>query len=182
MRLFQVLLDAGAARTILGPSLTTQLSEESFREELIAYFSLAGNSIEERCAIALMNLPANEIRSWAECVRMPIDVRDFSEIFSDLRALINKYPNASYQAVDVLNWFNRADVWRKPDRAQALLNLADKLGMPVSPLTNAMRTTQAINTAEIIAGVAAEDRSNGERIGSAFESARLSAITMALAS
>ena len=182
MRLFQVLLDAGAARTILGPSLTTQLSEESFREELIAYFSLAGNSIEERCAIALMNLPANEIRSWAECVRMPIDVRDFSEIFSDLRVLINKYPNASYQAVDVLNWFNRADVWRKPDRAQALLNLADKLGMPVSPLTNAMRTTQAINTAEIIAGVAAEDRSNGERIGSAFESARLSAITMALAS
>ncbi len=182
MRLFQVLLDAGAARTILGPSLTTQLSEESFREELIAYFSLAGNSIEERCAIALMNLPANEIRSWAECVRMPIDVRDFSEIFSDLRVLINKYPNASYQAVDVLNWFNRADVWRKPDRAQALLNLADKLGMPVSPLTNAMRTTQAVNTAEIIAGVAAEDRSNGERIGSAFESARLSAITMALAS
>ena len=181
MRLFQVLLDAGAARTILGPSLTTQLSEESFREELIAYFSLAGNSIEERCAIALMNLPANEIRSWAECVRMPIDVRDFSEIFSDLRVLINKYPNASYQAVDVLNWFNRADVWRKPDRAQALLNLADKLGMPVSPLINAMRTTQAINTAEIIAGVAAEDRSNGERIGSAFESARLSAIAAALA-
>ncbi len=182
MRLFQVLLDAGAARTILAPSLTTQLSEESFREELIAYFSLAGNSIEERCAIALMNLPANEIRSWAECVRMPIDVRDFSEIFSDLRALINKYPNASYQAVDVLNWFNRADVWRKPDRAQVLLNLADKLGMPVSPLINAMRTAQAINTAEIIASVAAEDRSNGERIGSAFESARLSAITMALAS
>ncbi|MEA9600556.1 polynucleotide adenylyltransferase [Polynucleobacter sp. MG-28-Ekke-A2] len=182
MRLFQVLLDADAAKTVLAPRLTAELSEESFREELIVCFSLAGNSIEERCAIVLMNLPANEIRSWAECVRMPIDVRDFSEIFSDLRALINKYPNASYQAVDVLNWFNRADVWRKPDRAQALLNLADKLGMPVSPLTNAMRTTQAINTAEIIAGVAAEDRSNGERIGSAFESARLSAITMALAS
>ena len=182
MRLFQVLLDTGAARTILAPSLTTQLSEESFREELIAYFSLAGNGIEERCAITLMNLPASEIRSWAECVRMPIDMRDFSEIFSNLRILVMKHPDASYQAVDVLAWFNRADVWRKPDRAQALLNLADKLGMPVSPLINAMRTTQAINTAEIIAGVAAEDRSNGERIGSAFESARLSAITMALAS
>ncbi|MEA9603044.1 polynucleotide adenylyltransferase [Polynucleobacter sp. JS-JIR-II-c23] len=181
MRLFQVLLDTGAARTILAPSLTTQLSEESFREELIAYFSLAGHSIEERCAIALINLSANEIRSWAECVRMPIDVRDFSEIFSDLRILVNKHPENSYQAVDVLAWFNRADVWRKPDRAQALLNLADKLGMHVSPLINAMRTTQAINTAEIIAGVAAEDRSNGERIGSAFESARLSAITAALA-
>ena len=182
MRLFQVLLDAGDARTILAPSLTTQLSEESFREELIAYFSLAGNSIEERCAIALMTLPTNEIRSWAECVRMPIDVRDFSEIFSDLRILIKKYSDSTYHGVDVLAWFNRADVWRKPDRAKALLNLADKLEMPVSPLINAMRATQAINTAEIIAGVAAEDRSNGERIGSAFESARLAAITATLES
>ncbi len=181
MHLFQVLLNTGAASTILPSTLVTKLSEESFREELITHFSLAGNGLEERCAIALMNLPAAEIRSWAECVRMPIEVRDFSEIFSDLRILVNKYPNAAYQAVDVLNWFNRADVWRKPDRAQALLNLADKLGMPASPLINAMRTSQAINTAEIIAGVAAEDRSNGERIGGAFESARLSAITAALA-
>ena len=181
MHLFQVLLNTGAASTILPSTLVTKLSEESFREELITHFSLTGNGLEERCAIALMNLPAAEIRSWAECVRMPIEVRDFSEIFSDLRILVNKYPNADYQAVDVLNWFNRADVWRKPDRAQALLNLADKLGMPASPLINAMRTSQAINTAEIIAGVAAEDRSNGERIGGAFESARLSAITAALA-
>jgi tRNA nucleotidyltransferase (CCA-adding enzyme) len=112
---------------------------------------------------------------------MPIEVRDFCEIFSDLRILINKYCDTTYQAVDVLNWFNRADLWRKPDRAQALLNLAEKLGMPVSPLINAMRNTQSINTAEIIAGVAAEDCSNGERIGSAFEAARLSVITVALA-
>ena len=180
MRLFQVLLDAGAARAILAPSLAAKLSEELFREELITHFVLIGNSLEERCAVTLMDLPASEIRSWAECVRMPIEVRDFSEIFSDLGILAKKYLNTSYRAVDVLAWFNRADVWRKPDRAQALLKLAEKLRMPVSPLINAMRATQAINTAEIIAGVAAEDRSNGERIGSAFESARLSAITAAL--
>ena len=181
MHLFQVLLNTGAAKAILPPELTTKLSEELFREELSAYFSLAGNNLEERCAITLMHLPASEIRSWAECVRMPIEVRDFCEIFSDLRILINKYCDTTYQAVDVLNWFNRADVWRKPDRAQVLLNLAEKLGMPVSPLINAMRNTQSINTAEIIAGVAAEDCSNGERIGSAFEAARLSVITVALA-
>lgn len=180
MHLFQVLLNTGAAKTILPPTLTTKLSEEPFREELIAHFAMAGNSLEERCGIALMNLPANEIRSWAECVRMPIDIRDFSEIFSDLRVLTNQSRDIPYQALDVLNWFNRADVWRKPDRAKVLLNLAQKLGMPVSPLINAMHITKTINTAEIIASVAVEDRSNGERIGSAFESARLSAITAAL--
>lgn len=182
MHLFQVLLNTGAAKTVLPSSLTTKLSEVSFREELIVIFDLAGNGLDERCAVALMALPASEIRSWADCVRMPIDVRDFSEIFSDLRVLINKYRDNSYQAVDILAWFNRADVWRKPDRAQAILNLAEKLSMNVAPLIDAMRTTQAINTAEIIAGVAAEDRSNGERIGSAFESARLAAITAALES
>jgi tRNA nucleotidyltransferase (CCA-adding enzyme) len=50
----------------------------------------------------------------------------------------------------------------------------------VAALIKAMRNAQALNTAEIIAGVAAEDRSNGERIGSAFELARLAAITSAL--
>ena len=180
MHLFQVLLNTGAAKTILPPSLTARLSEESFREELNAHFALAGNNLDERCAIVLMNLPASEIRSWADCVRMPIEIRDFSEIFSELRLLVNKFPHSAYEAVDVLAWFNRADVWRKPDRSQALLTLAEKLGLNVSSLINAMRNTQAINTAEIIAGVSAVDRSNGERIGSAFESARLAAITAAL--
>ena len=180
MHLFQVLLNTGAAKAILPPALAASLSEEPFREELISRFALAANSIEERCAIALMGLSASEIRSWSECIRMPIEVRDFSEIFSDLTALVNKHLNHSYQPIDVLAWFNRADVWRKPDRAQAILNLAEKLCMNVFPLINAMRTTQAINTAKIIAGLTAEDRSNGERIGIAFEVARLAAITQAL--
>lgn len=180
MHMFQVLLNTGAASTLLPPALVAKLSEESFREALIAHFSCTSNGLDERCAIALMDLPAGEIRSWADCVRMPIEVRDFCEIFSDLRVLVNKYINHPCRAVDILAWFNRADLWRKPDRAQAILNLADKLGMNVLPLMKAMRHTQAINTAEIIASVAAEDRSNGERIGSAFESARLAAITAAL--
>ena len=82
--------------------------------------------------------------------------------------------------MDVLAWFNRADIWRKPDRGQALLDLAQKIGLKVSSLMDAMRNAQALNTAEVIAGVAAQDRSNGERIGSAFEAARLAAITATL--
>ncbi|QWD98444.1 polynucleotide adenylyltransferase [Polynucleobacter sp. MG-5-Ahmo-C2] len=180
MHLFQVLLNTDAAKILLPSTLTTKLAAESFREQLIDHYDATGDSLEERCAITLMDLPASEIRSWAECVRMPIEVRDFAEIFSGLRSLINQYAETRYQAVDILAWFNRADVWRKPDRSQALLNLADKIGFNVSVLTTAMRNAQALNTAEIIAGIEAQDRSNGERIGSAFESARLAAITAAL--
>jgi len=182
MHMFQVLLNTSAAKTLLPNVLTTKLAEESFRESLIAYFDLAGNTLEERCAVTLMDLPVGDIRSWAECVRMPIEVRDFSEIFSELGLLLRRHTKLTYQSVDVLAWFNRADVWRKPDRSQVLLNLADKIGFNVSALLAAMRNAQALNTAEIIAGVEAQDRSNGERIGSAFEAARLAAITTALQS
>lgn len=179
MHMFQVLLDTGAAKTILAPSLVEKLSQETLREAMVTHLNLAGTSLEERCAIVLMQVPETEIRSWADCVRMPIEVRDFSEIFSALLVLINQ-SSKDFQPVDVLAWFNRADVWRKPDRGQALLNLAQKIGFDVSPLVKAMRNVQELNTAEVIAGVAAQDRSNGERIGSAFEAARLAAITAAL--
>ena len=182
MHLFQVLLNTGASKSLLPPLLNTKLAEESFRETLIERYEAASNSLEERCAITLMDLPASEIRSWAECVRMPIELRDFCEIFSELRILIDRDAESAYQSVDVLAWFNRADVWRKPDRAQALLSLADKIGFHVSVLTNAMRNAQALNTAEIIASVETQDRSNGERIGTAFEAARLAAIAAALQS
>jgi tRNA nucleotidyltransferase (CCA-adding enzyme) len=180
MHMFQILLNTGAASAILPPSLSACLADESFREKLIQSLELAGNTLDERCAVTLKDLPATEIRAWADVARMPIEVRDFSEIFSDLNLLVHHYPNGIFQAVDVLAWFNRADVWRKPDRAQEILSLAQKIGFQVSALILAMRNAQALNTAEIILSVAAEDRSNGERIGSAFESARLAAITAAL--
>ena len=181
MHMFQVLLNTGAAQVLLPSNLTANLAEEVFREQLIAYFELAGANLDEHCAITLMDLPASSIRSWADAVRMPIEVRDFSEIFSDLNLLVKRSTNGIYQAVEVLAWFNRADVWRKPDRAQEILSLAQKIGFQVSALILAMRNAQSLNTADIIAGVEAQDRSNGERIGGAFESARLAAITAALA-
>ena len=179
MHMFQVLLDTGASKNILPLQLSELLANEDFRKKLIIHLDEVGHDLDERCAILLMQLSASEIRSWADCVRMPIETRDFSEIFSELILLMNKSPS-SFDAVNVLAWFNRADVWRKPDRGQALLNLAQKIGYQVGSLIQAMRDAQALNTAQVIAGVAAQDRSNGERIGSAFEVARLAAISAAL--
>jgi tRNA nucleotidyltransferase (CCA-adding enzyme) len=183
MRMLQVLLDTGAAKTLLPSAFTVNLAKEEYREDLIAHFHAVDSGLEDRCAVVLMHLPANEIRSWAECVKMPNDVRDFSEIFSELNLLIEKTVHTTggaYQAVDVLAWFNRADVWRKPERGHALLKLAQQIGLPVTVLIDAVQKAQSLNTAEIIAGVPAEDRANGESIRSAVDVARLSAISAAL--
>jgi tRNA nucleotidyltransferase (CCA-adding enzyme) len=132
-----------------------------------------------------MNLPATEIRSWAACVKMPNEVRDFSEIFSELCSLVENTANeknGAFQPADVLAWFNRADVWRKPDRSQALLGLAKRIGLNVDTVILAMQSAQALNTAEIIEGIPVAERSSGERIRSAVDTARLSAITAAFTS
>ncbi len=180
MRMFQVLLDSGAAKALLPLALTSYLAKEEFREQLIAHLHAADDRLEDRCAVTLMHLPASEIRSWAECVKMPNEVRDFSEIFSELNVLIEKSVNeadTSYQPIDVLTWFNRADVWRKPERGNALLDLAKRIGLNVDTVISAMQNSQSLNTAQIIEGVPADQRSNGERIRSAVDAARLLAIT-----
>ena len=182
MRMFQVLLDADAARALLPSKLVINLAEEEFREQLIAHLHAADNCLEDRCAVTLMNLPASEIRSWAACVKMPNEVRDLSEIFSELNLLTEQTAGDAYQAAGVLAWFNRADVWRKPDRGQALLDLAKRIGLNVDSLILAIQHAQALNTAEVIAGIPAQARSNGENIRRAVDTARLSAITAALSS
>ena len=180
MRMFQVLLDTAAAQTILPASLVAQLVQEPAREIMGAHLHASAAVLEQRCAVALMNLPATEIRSWAECIRMPIEVRDFSEIFSELIQFLKMSLGGVFQAIDVLAWFNRADVWRKPERGNKLLQLARKLGFKVDSLILAMQQAQLLNAPEIIATIPLEDKLNGERIRSAVEAARLATITSAL--
>lgn len=183
MRMFQVLLDADAAKVLLPSTLTSYLAKEEFREQLIAHFHAADNRLDDRCAVTLMYLPASEIRSWAECVKMPNEIRDFSEIFSELNVLIEKSvgdAGIGYQPAAILAWLNRADVWRKPERGSTLLDLAKRIGLNVGALISAMQNTQSLNTAEIIEAVPAEQRSNGESIRSAVDAARLLAISAAL--
>lgn len=183
MRMFQVLLDTDAARVLLPSRLVANLAKAEYREQLVAYLQAAGNRLEDRCAVTFMHLPSSEIRSWAECAKMPNEVRDFSEIFSELNLFMERALgdlSAAYQPVDILAWFNRADVWRKPDRGYALLDLAKRIGFNADILILAMQNAQALNTAEVIASIPAEDRSNGENIRSAVDAARLLAITASL--
>jgi tRNA nucleotidyltransferase (CCA-adding enzyme) len=180
MHLFQALLNTGAAKEILPTSLAINLAGEEFREELIAHYESCDDSLEERCAVTLMHISAEEIRSWADQVRMPIEVRDFCEIFSELRALLNASHESGFQPSSILTWFNRADVWRKPDRGLALLRLGKKIGFSAGPLEEGLRAAQAINTAKIIGSIETQNQGSGESIKRAIESARLDAIALAL--
>jgi len=179
MRMLQILLDTGAAKKILPQLLAEELVQEPYREQLITHLHLASNNLEERCAVVLMNLPASEIRTWSECVRMPNEVRDFSEIFSGLNQFLAEAKGCNLAPTEILTWFNRADVWRKPERAKVLLGLARKIDLKVEGLIQAMELAQALNLPKIISSLSQADQGNGEKIREAVEFARLQAISTA---
>jgi tRNA nucleotidyltransferase (CCA-adding enzyme) len=180
MRMFQVLLDAGAAKLLLPSGLNAQLIDEQQRETLRKYLRTTPPALEERCAVVLMNLPATEIRAWSEAVKMPNEVRDFCEIFSELKRLLNLRGDKKSSASEILAWFNRADVWRKPERAMMVLTLAKQIGFEVNDLIQALQKAQALELAECIADLDTADRNNGEKIRLLVEKARLAAIAAAL--
>ncbi|MBT8563693.1 polynucleotide adenylyltransferase [Polynucleobacter paneuropaeus] len=180
MRMFQVLLDAGAAKLLLPSSLNAQLIDEQQRETLRKYLRITPPVLEERCAVVLMNLSATEIRAWSEAVKMPNEVRDFSEIFSELKRLLKHRGEKKSSASEILAWFNRADVWRKPERAMMVLTLAKQIGFEVNDLIRALQKAQALELAQCIADLDSADRNNGEKIRLVVEKARLAAIAAAL--
>jgi len=180
MRMFQVLLDAGAAKLLLPSGLNAQLIDEQQRETLRKYLRITPPALEERCAVVLMNLPATEIRAWSEAVKMPNEVRDFCEIFSELKRLLNLRGDKKSSASEILAWFNRADVWRKPERAMMVLTLAKQIGFEVNDLIQALQKAQALELAQCIADLDTADRNNGEKIRLLVEKARLAAIAAVL--
>ncbi len=180
MRMFQVLLDAGAAKLLLPSSLNAQLIDEQQRETLRKYLRITPPVLEERCAVVLMNLSATEIRAWSEAVKMPNEVRDFGEIFSELKRLLKHRGEKKSSASEILAWFNRADVWRKPERAMMVLTLAKQIGFEVNDLIQALQKAQALELAQCIADLDSADRNNGEKIRLVVEKARLAAIAAAL--
>ena len=180
MRMFQVLLDAGAAKLLLPSSLNAQLIDEQQRETLRKYLRITPPVLEERCAVVLMNLSATEIRAWSEAVKMPNEVRDFSEIFSELKRLLKHRGEKKSSASEILAWFNRADVWRKPERAMMVLTLAKQISFEVNDLIRALQKAQALELAQCIADLDSADRNNGEKIRLVVEKARLAAIAAAL--
>jgi tRNA nucleotidyltransferase (CCA-adding enzyme) len=79
-------------------------------------------------------------------------------------------------AVDILAWFNRADAWRKPERAEKLITLASVLELQVERITSALAAALAIDSQAVIQSLSRAEQQQGERIRFAIDAARLQAV------
>lgn len=180
LRMFEVLMELGATDRILPAALIPFLSNDDQKGLLATQIDLLKQTtdrINAVCAIISANLSEGAIREWAQCVRMPNEVRDFAQLFSSLRRVITE-SNSSAEAI--LAWFNRADVWRKPERAEQLVALAQTVQFATTPISQALQAALNIKNQDVLKTLSEAERGNGERIRAAMDAARLSAISDSL--
>ena len=177
LRMVEVLLETGAADQFLPQPLIAVCRNQQLKQQLANNLDLlAAKKITEVdfvCAVLLADLSEEAIRQWSETIRMPHGTRDFAELFSALKKRVTQQ---SYSAVDILAWFNRADVWRKPERAQKLITLASVLGFQVERISSALAAALAIDSQAVIQGLSEVEQQQGECIRSAIDAARLQAV------
>jgi tRNA nucleotidyltransferase (CCA-adding enzyme) len=177
LRMIEVLLETGAADQFLPPQLIAVCRNQQLKKQLASNFDLLAENkvadVDLVCAVLLADLSEEAIRQWSETIRMPHGTRDFSELFSALKKRVTQQ---SYSAVDILAWFNRADVWRKPERAEKLIALAGVLDLQVEQISSALAAAQAIDSQAVIQSLTAAEQQQGECIRAAIDAARLQAV------
>jgi tRNA nucleotidyltransferase (CCA-adding enzyme) len=177
LRMIEVLLETGAADQFLPPQLIAVCRNQQLKKQLASNFDLLAENkvadVDLVCAVLLADLSEEAIRQWSETIRMPHGTRDFSELFS---ALQKRVTQQSYSAADILAWFNRADAWRKPERAEKLIALAGALQLQVEPMQSALKAALAIDSQAVIQSLSTADQQQGESIRSAIDAARLQAV------
>lgn len=177
LRMIEVLLETGAADQFLPLGLIAVCKNQQLKERLASDLSLLAEKnamdVDLVCAVLLADLSADAIRQWSETIRMPHGARDFAELFS---ALKKRVIQQGYSAAEILAWFNRADVWRKPERAEKLITLAGILHFQVERFSSALRAVQAIDSQIVIQSLSAAEQQQGECIRSAIDAARLQAV------
>jgi tRNA nucleotidyltransferase (CCA-adding enzyme) len=177
LRMLEVLLETGAAEQFLPQQLITVCKHPQLKKQLASDLDLlaANNAadVDSVCAVLLADLSEDAIRRWSETTRMPHATRDFAELFSALKKRVTQQ---GYSAGDILAWFNRADAWRKPERAEKLIALAGVLGFQVQRISAGLGAALTIDSQVVIQRLSVAEQQQGERIRSAIDAARLQAV------
>lgn len=132
-------------------------------------------NLESRFAALMSWVDFEQAQTWFEQMRIPSDCRAYAEIFRIWRHHFLKINGL--KAEDLLQWLDRADAWRKPERIEELFKLADVLGIDTKKWRIAFKASRLVNGGEIAKQFAGQ---SGEVIGRELNLARLKAIDSAL--
>jgi tRNA nucleotidyltransferase (CCA-adding enzyme) len=129
-------------------------------------------SLNLRFAAFMSHVEFEPAIQWYDKLKIPLEERAYAEIFRIWRhqyAPIDQALNAH----QIMMFFDRADLWRKPNRILNLFALADLLGLETKPWRHAIHCVQSIDAGQIAKGLQGQ---SGEQIKKAVYEARFKAV------
>jgi tRNA nucleotidyltransferase (CCA-adding enzyme) len=137
----------------------------------------ASSKIEDRLACLFKDVSKAELKDWAKEIRVPNDIADFCLIASDF-----EFSRRNIQAVPMLDFFHRADIWRKPNRFKDILKLFQNLGIDIALWEKVFDRLLEIDSGAVADEVAKRSSSSdlGQMIQNELQTTRLRVIEKAL--
>ncbi|MBR9870430.1 MAG: multifunctional CCA tRNA nucleotidyl transferase/2'3'-cyclic phosphodiesterase/2'nucleotidase/phosphatase [Gammaproteobacteria bacterium] len=173
---FQVLHELGALN-ILTPELA---DTERFEAGLQALqcISAQNSTTAQRFAALLSALPEPEASARAKAMKSPNDCRDLTRLVCRFSGWLSKHNSGALPPEAVLDMFDQADLWRRPERFEQLL--ASLACTPhqqhVKPLSIAAESAQGVSPQDLL-----KQGFKGKELGDAIRNERLTRITRAMA-
>jgi tRNA nucleotidyltransferase (CCA-adding enzyme) len=130
-------------------------------------------NLSQCCAVLCSSLSIENIHAWSALWGVPVECRDYAVLVRELREGLN---SSTLDPKNLLDLLNRVDVWRKPERFDELIKVADLLRLPTKQLINSYHCAKKVDIAQIVQEVGERGASTGEKIKQLIEDRRLSAI------
>lgn len=173
---FEVLRECGALHDLI-PELADD--EAVFESAMAALANTADRDLatECRCAALLHPLPRNKVSDRAAALKAPNDCRDLSRLVVELAPVIRE---PSLTAEQVLDLFNQADAWRRPERFDLLLETLACLPDGLDPETRS-ELEQALEEARSVDARSLMTQGfKGKELGEAIGRERLLSISRSI--
>jgi tRNA nucleotidyltransferase (CCA-adding enzyme) len=173
LRFIETLNHCNALSDVLPASFEKQWHQEAAQERIRQAMQLIDRvspRLNQRMACLLRFISSTEIQEWAKGSKWPNEIAEYCQIVADFEVV-----HAKLIAKDMLAFFNRADLWRKPNRISELLALYEALGIDTAIWVTLVNQLMGIDAGQIAASVS--QRSNANDLGKAIhvelEKARL---------
>jgi len=173
LRFIETLNHCNALSDVLPASFEKQWHQEAAQERIRQAMQLIDRvspRLNQRMACLLRFISSTEIQEWAKGSKWPNEIAEYCQIVADFEVV-----HAKLIAKDMLAFFNRADLWRKPNRISELLALYEALGIDTAIWVTLVNQLMGIDAGQIAASVSQRSNANdlGKAIHAELEKARL---------
>ena len=173
LRFIETLNHCNALSDVLPASFEKQWHQEAAQERIRQAMRLIDRvspRLNQRMACLLRFISSTEIQEWAKGSKWPNEIAEYCQIVADFEVV-----HAKLIAKDMLAFFNRADLWRKPNRISELLALYEALGIDTAIWVTLVNQLMGIDAGQIAASVSQRSNANdlGKAIHAELEKARL---------